>query len=222
LNIQTKIDHIVVGATTLEEGVSYIKSMLGVDIPYGGEHIKMGTHNHLMQLGRDTFLEVIAVNENIAPPNRPRWYGLDDPYTRKCLELQPSLLTWVVNTGNIEQLMQHSTFSLGQPELISRGDLNWYFGLPEDGRLLAGGLLPYAIEWHSDNHPANSMSDLGCKLESLEIFHPYPIWLESSLNSIGALSLVKMNELAAKQAPYFSVKIGTPSGEVNLKSAHWP
>jgi hypothetical protein len=220
LNTQSKIDHIVVGASSLEEGVRYVKRMLGVNIPYGGEHIKMGTHNHLMQLGNDTFFEVIAVNEKIAPPNRPRWYGLDDPYIRQCLERQPSLLTWVVNTGNIDELMRHSTFSLGESELISRGNLSWYFGLPEDGRLLAGGLLPYAIEWHADVHPSKGMADLGCSIQSLEISHPYPVWLKSALKSIGTFPLVKINELAANEVPYLSVEIDTPSGKVTLQSEH--
>ena len=220
LNIQSKIDHIVIGASSLEDGVGYVKSVLGVDIPYGGEHIKMGTHNHLMQLGNDAFLEVIAVNEKIAPPNRPRWYGLDDPYTRQCLEQQPSLLTWVVNTGNINELMLHSTYSLGKPELISRGNLSWNFGLPEDGRLLGSGILPYAIEWHTDVHPSKGMADLGCSFQRLEIFHPYPIWLKTSLKSIGALPLVKINELAANETPYLSVEIDTPSGKVKLQSAY--
>ncbi|MES9964219.1 MAG: VOC family protein [Candidatus Sedimenticola sp. 20ELBAFRAG] len=220
MNKQSKIDHIVIGASSLAEGVSYVKSMLGVDIPYGGEHIKLGTHNHLMQLGNETFLEVIAVNQQITSPARPRWYGLDDPYTRLCLERQPSLLTWVVNTGDINGLIQKATFSLGKSELISRGNLSWYFGLPEDGRLLGGGLLPYAIEWHTENHPSKSMTDLGCSIQSVEIFHPYPNWIKSALKSIDALSLVKINELAENETPYLSVKIGTPTGEVNLQSEH--
>ena len=58
----TKIDHLVVGAANLSAGVEYVNRLLGVDIPYGGEHEKMGTHNHIMQLGSRLFLEVIAIN----------------------------------------------------------------------------------------------------------------------------------------------------------------
>ena len=220
--MQSKIDHIVIGASCISEGVSYVKNMLGVDIPYGGEHIKMGTHNHLMKLGNGTFLEVIAINENMASPSRPRWYGLDDLYTRRCIEGQPSLLTWVVNTRNMKGLMQQANFSLGKSELISRGNLSWYIGLPDDGRLLAGGLLPYAIEWHADMHPSEGMADLGCNLKSLEIYHPYPVGLQNSLKSISALQLVKINELPANETPYLSVEIGTPSGTVQLKSCIAP
>ncbi len=216
----SKIDHFVIGASSLSEGVNYLKNVLGVDIPYGGEHIKMGTHNHLMKLGDGIFLEVIAVNKEIAAPSRPRWYGLDDPYTRHCIEQQPSLLTWVVNTQDINGLMQQASFSPGKPELISRGNLSWYFGLPEDGRLLAGGLLPYAIEWHTEIHPSESMADLGCKLKSLVIYHPYPDWLRNALDSIDALQLVKIYELPANETPYLTVDIDTPSGVVRLHSCN--
>ena len=213
-----KIDHIVIGASYLSEGVDYIKQTLGVDIPFGGEHMKMGTHNHLMQLGDGMFLEVIALNKNIDPPSQPRWYGLDDPYIRLCIEKQPRLLTWVVNTQSLAGLMQQASFSLGQSELVSRGSLSWNFGLPKDGRLLAGGLLPYAIEWHTDTHPSQNMAELGCKLKSLEIHHPYPVWLRDSLESIDALQLVKINELPANGTPYLSADIETPSGTVQLHS----
>ena len=78
----TNLDHLVVGAASLEQGVTYIQEQLGVAIPKGGEHPLMGTHNHLMQLGNDVFLEVIAVNPDAPTPDRPRWYGLDDPFVR--------------------------------------------------------------------------------------------------------------------------------------------
>jgi len=60
------LDHLVIAASSLEQGVDYVRKMLGVDIPFGGVHSAMGTHNHLMQLGNSVFLEVIAINNEIA------------------------------------------------------------------------------------------------------------------------------------------------------------
>ncbi len=215
---QIKLDHFVIGAESLERGVEYVKDTLGVDMPFGGEHEKMATHNHLMQLGDEIFLEVIAANRNEVPPDRPRWYGLDDPYIRSCLEKQPALLAWVINTDDLEALAQAASFSLGNTELISRGNLSWLFGLPEDGRLLAGGMLPYAIEWHTDSHPSNGMADLGCRLAALEIFHPNASWLTSALGSIDALELVQVNQIAPNECPFLSVDLETPRGKVKLQS----
>ena len=209
------IDHIVIGAATLEEGVDFIQRCLGVDIPFGGVHKTMGTHNHLMQLGESVFLEVIAVNPDIAAPEHARWYGLDDPFVRAQLESGPRLLTWVVNTPDMHSLFKNTGESFGEPTKVSRGKLSWLFGLPADGRLLAGGLLPYVIEWHCEEHPAHSMSDTDCALKSIEIEHPNPHWLRSRLQLIDASELVTVNSATS---PVLKVSIESPVGLVELQS----
>ncbi len=218
LKLNTAVDHIVIGAATLEQGADFIKRTLGVDIPFGGVHKTMGTHNLLMQLDERVFLEVIAVNPDIPAPPHPRWFGLDDARVRKCIKTEPTLLTWVVNTQNIQSLLQCTNYPFGIPERISRGDLSWYFGLPEDGRLLAGGLLPYVIEWQIDSHPAGSMRDTGCRLQQIRLFHPNAVWLASVLSSIGVGHQVKIEALADNTAPYMAVTINTPTGIKELCS----
>ena len=213
-----EIDHIVVGAATLEQGVRYIQDKLEVDIPFGGVHEKLGTHNHLMQLGQDCFLEVIAVNPEGNPPDQPRWYGLDDPFVRHRITQQPCLLGWVINTGNIQQLLQQASVPMGTSTRISRGKLSWLFGLPEDGRLLAAGILPYVIEWQCDSHPANNMADRGCALTELSLYHTNTAWLKAILASIDTQNLVKVYPLRGQQTPYIEARINTPSGLKTLSS----
>ena len=216
--MKTRIDHLVVGALNLQHGVSYVKEVLGVVMPYGGMHVQMGTHNHLMQLGKDVFLEVISIDSDIDPPKAPRWYGLDDPFIKRQIKKRPVFLTWVVNTKNINAFIQKASVSFGTPELISRGELRWYFGVPDDGRLIAGGMLPYVIEWQIDRHPASNMADVGCRLKSLEIHHPLPFWIKSVLGSIDASDLVKVHALPKNEVPYLIANIDTPSGERKLHS----
>ena len=216
--MRTRIDHLVIGASSLEQGVAYVRETLGVDMPFGGVHLQMGTHNHLMPLGDDVFLEIISINPDIDPPNAPRWFGLDDPFIRRQIEKQPIFLTWVVNTQNIIAFIQKANISFGTPEMLSRGELRWYFGLPEDGRLLAGGMLPYVIEWQTDHHPASKMTDLGCRFKRLEIHHPHPAWIKSILKSIDATDLVTVVALPRNKAPYLIAKIDTPEGERQLHS----
>ena len=43
----TELDHITVAAHTLEHGLAHIRAALGVELPYGGAHPRMATHNHL-------------------------------------------------------------------------------------------------------------------------------------------------------------------------------
>lgn len=216
--MKTRIDHLVVGALNLQQGVSYIKEVLGVVMPYGGVHVQMGTHNHLMQLGKDVFLEVISINPDIDRPKSPRWYGLDDPFIKRQFEKRPAFITWVVNTKNINEFIQKACISFGTPELISRGALRWHFGVPDDGRLIAGGMMPYVIEWQSDRHPASNMADVGCRLKSIEIHHPLPLWIKSVLESIDALDLVKVRALQKNEVPHLIANIETPSGERQLHS----
>ncbi|MEJ2040370.1 MAG: VOC family protein [Desulfosarcinaceae bacterium] len=216
--MKPRIDHLVIGAQTLEQGVAYVKETLGVEMPFGGVHVQMGTHNHLMRLGPDSFLEVLAIDPEATPPASPRWYGLDDPFVRRRIERRPALLAWVVNTDDIGALVKQASISLGSPELLRRGKLSWYFGVPDDGRLLAGGMLPYVIQWLADAHPAANMADGGCRLRSLEIYHPFPSWLEAVLGSIGASDLVKLHALPPNEVPFLKAEITTPGGEKILDS----
>ncbi len=172
----------------------------------------MGTHNRLLKLGEGAFLEVIAVNPGAPVPNRPRWFGLDDPYVRESLERRPRLLGWVVRTPDIYKVQAKTSFSLGEPVFVSRGKLSWHFGLPADGRLLASGMLPYLIAWSTPEHPAQQLENLGCTLERLEIVHPHAEWLAPILSDVGAAGLVKLTSLENNAAPSLKAHIRTPTG----------
>ena len=54
-----QLDHIVIAADTLQQGIDYLQAKLDVDIPKGGIHQTMGTHNHVMQLANEAGYEVI-------------------------------------------------------------------------------------------------------------------------------------------------------------------
>lgn len=155
--MRTRIDHLVIGAASLAQGVAYVNRLLAVDIPYGGEHRTMGTHNHVMKIGEDLFLEVLAINPANDPLEKPRWYGLDDPYVRQALQSQPA-------------------------------------------------------------HPSQKMADSGCRLQSLEIFHPCPAWLQAVLESIGAADLVKIHAQHKDEPPRLAAYLDTPKGCVQLLS----
>lgn len=213
-----QLDHLVVAAKDLQQGVDYIKEELGVSMPYGGLHPKMGTHNHLIQLGNGVFLEVIAINPDLPTPQRPRWFGLDDPLVLASLTESPRLLSWVVNCDDINKVIKNAACSFGKPELINRGELSWHFGLPADGRLLAGGFLPYLIQWHVEEHPSEKMVDVGIELVSLEIYHPYPDWLENILISINANKLATVSSVLSHGNPSIKAIFSTPRGTKELSS----
>ena len=204
-----KLDHIVIAAATVEQGIDYISSRLGVVIPAGGLHQTMGTHNHLMQLGKSSYLEVIAINPEADTPAHPRWFALDQALMRDALKSGPRLITWVMNCGSIGQLISAVDFDIGKATALTRDSLNWEIALPDDGRLLADGLLPYCIQWHSSPHPSQGMADLGCTLQSLTLHHNRPEWLAAKLEMLGAGHLVSIEALTDSESPYLCATIRT-------------
>ena len=212
----TNIDHFVVGAATLSAGVEYVNQLFGVTIPYGGQHEMMGTHNHLMQLGKGQFLEVIAINPKVSEPDRSRWYGLDNPDVKSQISRQPRLLTWVVNTTDIKSLTKLKVYDFGMPTLISRDHLSWYFGLPDDGNVFEGGTVPYIMQWNTDKHPAAKMTDLNCKFTALDLYHPNPRWLEAILSTIDVSEFVSLHH--TDQPAHIIATIDSPAGLKQLSS----
>ena len=78
-----------------------MSSRLGVAPVPGGKHALMGTHNQLLGLGRETYLEVIAIDPAAPAPGRPRWFALDSPAMRSRLEKGPALIHWVARSDDI-------------------------------------------------------------------------------------------------------------------------
>lgn len=214
----TRLDHLVIGAATLQQGVEYVRDLLGVELPVGGEHPRMGTHNHLMQLGPETFLEILAINPAAPAPPRPRWFGLDDPFVRAQLRQQPRLLTWVVNTPDLAQIHQQSQVALGTIEPMTRGALNWLITIPDDGHLPGAGLVPTVIQWQTAEHPAHKMAKLGCSLAKLTLYHPQLDWLRQSLATLGITDQIDLQALPANHPPYLVAQIETATGRKTLSS----
>jgi hypothetical protein len=210
------LDHIVIAARDLQQGAAYIRETLGVDIPAGGQHHNMATHNLVMQLGNDAYLEVIAIDPNGSTPRHPRWFALDSAAMRSALHERPRLITWVMNTADLGGLARQVDFDIGQPTRLSRDDLSWEFALPNDGRLLGDGMLPYCIQWHSSPHPSRAMADAGCLLQELTIHHNRPRWLNDRLDTLEAGHLVAVEPLPDSATAYLAATIDTPNGKVIL------
>lgn len=211
------LDHIVIAADSLQQGAEYIQQTFGVQIPGGGKHQSMATHNLVMQLGNDAYLEVIAIDPDGQIPRHPRWFALDTPHMRAAVKQQPRLITWVINTTDLVALANQAGFDIGIPTGLSRDSLSWEFALPDDGHLLGDGMLPYCIQWHSSPHPSQGMVDNGCLLQELTIHHNRPHWLNDRLDAIKASHLVHIEPLPDDQTAYLSATIDTPNGTVVLK-----
>jgi hypothetical protein len=206
------IDHLVVAANSLDEGTDYILKTFNVRPQVGGEHDTMGTHNRVLRLGEDCYLEVIAINQRAPKPEHPRWFELDTHAMQEKLRQKPRLITWAIRTDRIEELSQRSTYPLGNVRPMNRGDLYWRLTLTEDGHLPERGLVPFLIQWDKTPHPASLMQESGCGLVKLYGYHAQAGAITDILKSVGAEDLIEMKQLESGSSPYLAAVIETPSG----------
>ncbi|NIO43217.1 MAG: VOC family protein [Burkholderiales bacterium] len=203
------IDHLVVVSPNLKLGVQYLRDVLGATPELGGKHTSMGTHNCLLRLSEETYLEIISPDPNAPNPGRPRWFGLDtlDKDSR------PRLATWVVRTDDINETVCACSENLGTIELMSRGEFGWLITVPTDGSLPLRGVAPYLIQWRSAAHPVTRMRDEGCKLLRIELHHPAPERVERLLGSIDLdTARVSVFGCAPQMPPRIVAEIETPRG----------
>jgi hypothetical protein len=210
--LRSYLDHIAITASSLAAGVEYVREALGVTLQAGGEHPRMGTHNCFLKLGEKVYLEVISVNPGAPRPDRPRWFGLDEPDSTRV----PRLATWIARTDDIHAAVAASPVPLGNVEPMSRGQLNWLITIPKDGSLPLHGLAPTLIQWPAETHPTNTLQDVGCSLIRLEGFHPQAEKVSSVLESIGFEGNFSVSSLPPGELPYLVVHIQTPAGPRQL------
>ncbi len=189
-----KIDHFAIGADSLEQGVAALKEALGIEVPRGGKHEAMSTHNCVVQAGKESFLEIIAIDPDAGDPGRTRWFTLDDPMTQARLNERPRALCWVVGTDDLDAVIAASPVDLGEVVKFTRGDRSWRLTVPRDGSLPQAGLLPAFIEWSPGAHPSSGMQDLGIALKEIRLGHPEPSQLISLLTTLGVEHLARVEQ----------------------------
>ncbi len=183
-----RFDHIVVGAKSLDSGNKWMKRRCGVEIPAGGRHLHMATHNLVTATGPDTYLEVIAPDPATTAPNRPRWFGLDDKSVVERLEVSPFPLAWVVSTHRLESACAKARsvgVDVGRPMSMSRGNLNWRIAVRDDGFPGIGGIAPVIMEWPKGMNAAGGMIDLGLRICGISITTPHADKLTELLDALG-------------------------------------
>ena len=92
--MKLSIDHLVIAAADLASGTQYVADLLGIAPQGGGAHPRMGTHNRVLGMADGIYLEVIAIDPDAPPPERARWFGLDQGDVRARLEQGPFLAHW--------------------------------------------------------------------------------------------------------------------------------
>jgi len=186
-----EIDHLVVGASTLEEGSAFVLHHLGVAPALGGRHEGVGTHNLLLGLGPDCYLEVIAPDPDQPDPPEPRPFDLDDPATRMMLEAEPRLLAYVASTPALDAVVARLGPShTGTIRAMRRGTLSWRMAFPPQHQDM-GNLIPPLIQWDVAR-AADQLADSGVRLIGVEAEHRDANALRAALAERGLEEAVKV------------------------------
>lgn len=202
-----ELDHLVVVAATLEQGVAWCEATLGVTPGPGGAHPTMGTHNRLLALGDPSgafpraYLEIIAIDPAAPAPAHPRWFGMDDPALQAAVAQSPRLVHAVLRSPDIAAMQQGLAAGALRP--FARGVYRWRLLLPDEAT------VPTLIEWQSD-HPTAAMPASGVQLTALAA-RELPPRVRDVLRWRGP-------EFAAAPAPQLAATFATPAGVVTLIS----
>lgn len=201
------LDHLVVAAQTLEQGRVWIEDLLGVPMQEGGQHPVFGTHNALLSLGPQAYLEVISIDPQASLPTRPRWFALDTQTMHERLEHGPALIHWVA------RLNKESKVKMPHPLELSRGRYRWCLSVPDDGHLPMEGAAPSLIQWCT-SPPTGELRDYGLRLQQLQIATPKAAQLNHFLKQIQCTESIN---ITYKPRPALEVVIDTLNGPIILK-----
>jgi hypothetical protein len=159
-------DHIAVAGETLAAATAHVEDALGVPMQPGGEHAVFHTHNTLLGLADDFYLEAIAANPAAPEPDRPRWFDLDR------FSGAPRLTNWICRCDDLDATLAALPEGFGTPVDLERGDLRWRMAVPDSGVLPFDNCAPALIQWMGDAHPAPRLTQQGCRLTEFEVRHP--------------------------------------------------
>jgi hypothetical protein len=207
------LDHLVVAAATLADGIDHLAAVMGVPPVPGGKHATMGTHNALLRLSEATYLELIAVDPDAPKPLWPRWFGLDGIALQADLTERPRLVGWVARTDDIEAAAAASPIPLGAIHTMQRGDYRWRITIPDGGALPGRGLVPTLIQWDVPTHPAERLPKSSVTLAQLAGTHPEPAPLRAALAMLGLEGTIA---ISYDRELRIAAMLRTPRGMVTL------
>jgi pimeloyl-ACP methyl ester carboxylesterase len=219
-----QVDHLVVVAATLAQGVQWCEATLGITPGPGGRHALMGTHNRLFKIASQrypqAYFEIIAIDPAAPAPGRQRWFDMDDPILREQLaRAGPQLVHFAASVPDARAsvaALAAQDIDRGAIQQVSRpaahGLLQWQITVRDDGQRLFKGCLPTLIQW-GDTHPTQDMPDSGVTLQELQVSHPRLKALGAAYHTIG------LHGVSIKEGPAsLRAHLLTPRGVIEIHS----
>lgn len=208
------LDHLVIAARTLDDGVDWCDATLGLRPVAGGQHLFMGTHNRVFDVSSARFprsyVEIIAVDPSLPAPAHPRWFDLDDGALQRQLARGPQPVHWVARVeggdmGTARAAMLTHGIDCGEVISAERGTLRWRITVRADGHRALAGAAPALIDW-ADGHPTDALPASAVRLEALHVGAPVlSEWLPAAIRCDAEPPLI-----AVLATPRGTVTLTTP------------
>ncbi len=170
----SEIDHLVYVVSDLQQGMKHMEDLFGVAPSPGGHHPDFGTHNALLGLGPETYLEIIAIDPSLSRPAQSWPFGLSEKQKSK-------LQTWAVKSVLSRASLVPPVFgvvSQGSRQTRSGKLLSWK--LTDPWLMGYDGLIPFLIDWGQTEHPATDLPQVG-SIEGIQMKHSRAEEVRSSL-----------------------------------------
>jgi Glyoxalase-like domain len=210
-SVPADLDHMLLGVSDLDHGISWMEERSGVRAAVGGVHPGRGTRNALLSLGPHRYLEIIAPDPQQAGASANQ----ELPSRLRALK-EPTLIGWAAHTVDLDALVQKAAaagIAAQAPRNGSRArpdgkTLRWTsFSLNNDYR----GLLPFFIEWAPESvHPSQDAPS-GCTLLTFSAESPEA----KEVSGVAARLGLDIEVKAGKQAGLHA-RIAGKKGEFEL------
>lgn len=181
--VLSRVDHLLLAAPDLEDGINVVEDLLGIRAFIGGRHIGLGTRNALIAIGPASYLEIIAPDPEQTTYRKPRILGIDELKA-------PKLVAWAAKGDDLEHLASMDLgggLNLGEVLSSSRSgpdgaELNWRFTDPFT--IIADRIVPFFINWDQSQHPASQAAP-GAAMVDFRAEHPEPDVVRGQLDKLG-------------------------------------
>lgn len=189
------IDHLVYATKDLPLTLNLLQDALGTTFSTGGCHPNRGTLNHLLKIGPNTYLELLAVDPDNTNTPPPRWMGID---------LLPKnttgrLTRWAraVTSALPPEQLNNINFEAGSRRTTDGSLLEWRLSDPGSSPLISAA--PFYIDWLGQPSPAERLPQSGCRLLKLTVSGP-DVSLQPLADELPQLIVEKTNSPARIEA----------------------
>ena len=203
-----KLDHIVFGSFTLDEGTEFVENILKAKLSDIGYHKDMGTHNRVIRISERVYLEVIAIDPKARNLNNRKWFNLDNSKLQSKLKKSPQIIGYVIENNDINITKCYDRFFES-----SRDIYKWQFAMPTfnknilNSEIVEAGMIPSLISWKSDK-PVYQMKKNQFELISLKIgLSKSQEHFDTFFKTFGQIEYVSVSMSTEEDSSIFKLKL---------------